>query len=99
MITCSTDEPSRQLVAEQLQPLRRRDQDADAAVAEDVADLTWPQQRVDRHEDAAGGRGAEERDDRLDPLVEVDGHPLAAPEAESAQSGAEREQAVGQSSA
>ena len=94
-ITCSTDEPSPQLVAKQLQPLRRRDQDADAAVAEDVADLMRAQQRVDRNEDAAGGRGAEERDDRLDPLVEVDGHPLAALEPELAQPGAEREQPVG----
>ena len=50
------------------------------------------QHRIDRHEDAAGGGGAEQRHDRLDSLVQVDGYPLAAPEAQPPQPGTEPEQ-------
>ena len=49
---------------------------------DDVANLLRAQQRVDRDEDAASGRGSEHRRHGLDPLVEVDGHPLAAAEAD-----------------
>ncbi len=52
------------------------------AVAEDIADLARLQQGVDRHEDAAGGRGGEHRDHGLQALLQIDPEALAAPEAE-----------------
>ena len=82
--TCSTA-VLRELLAQQLEALRRGDEHAHAAVVEDVGDLPGLQHRVDRHEDAAGGRGAEDRHDGLDPLVEVDADALAALEPERLQ--------------
>ena len=85
-----------ELVAQQLEALRGRDEDAHAAVVEDVGDLLGLEHRVDRDEHAAGGRGAEDRDDGLDPLVEVDADALAALEPELAQPGGERRHLVPQ---
>ena len=48
------------------------------------------QHRVDRDEDAAGGRAAEDRLDRLDPLVEVDRDALARSSPSSARPPANR---------
>ena len=47
------------------------------------------QDRVDGHEHAAGGGGAEDRHDGLDPLVEVDADPVAALEPALPEPGAE----------
>ena len=57
---------------EQRQALGRRDQHAHVAVAQDVGHLLRLEQRIERHEHAAGGRGAEHRDDGLDALFEID---------------------------
>ena len=59
-------------------PLGRGDQDAHVAVAQDVCDLVGLQDRVERHEGAAGGGRTEGRDDGLRTLVEVDADSLAA---------------------
>ena len=86
-ITCSTDSSvARGHRRAASNALRRGDQHADVAVGEDVADLMGAQQRVDRHEYAARDRGRERGYDRLDPLVEVDGHPIARRQAEGPQS-------------
>ena len=79
--TCSTAGLA-QFVLHRDQALERGDQHAHVAVAEDVADLLGSKQGVDRDEHAAGGRGAQNGDHVLVPLVEVDGHTVAALEAE-----------------
>jgi hypothetical protein len=59
-----------QLAVELEKPLRRGHEDAHIAVTQDIADLLGLEQRVQGHEDAAGGCGAETGDDPFDPLVE-----------------------------
>ena len=79
-----------------LEALGRRHEDAHAAVVEDVGDLLGLQHRVDRDEDAAGGRGPEDRHDGLDPLVEVDADALAALQADLAEARGEGRDVVPQ---
>ena len=72
-----------QSFAEQVQPFRRGDQHTRVAVAQDVCDLVWSQKWIDRHEGAAGCRGAKDRRDGLDAFVEEDRDALLALKAES----------------
>ena len=78
-----------EFLAEQGEPLRRGHQDPHIAVLKDVTDLPGPQQRVDRDKDPAACRHAEQRGDRLDSLVEIDGNPVTAAKPQGAQRGAE----------
>jgi hypothetical protein len=68
---------------QQRQALGRGDQRPHIAVAHDVGDLIGLEQGVERHEDAAGGGRAKTGDDGLEALLEVDGDPLAALQAEA----------------
>ena len=76
-------------VREEREPLGRGHQHAHVAVAQDVGDLLGLEQRIDRHEHAAGRRGAERRDHRLEALVEIDRDAVRAGEAEGEEAGAE----------
>ena len=75
----------RQGVRQQGQALRRGDQHADIAVAQDVGHLLGLEQRVERHEDAAGGRRAKAGDHRLETLFQIDRDALAALQAKTDQ--------------
>jgi hypothetical protein len=70
---------------QQRQPLAGGDQHADVAVAQDVGDLIRLEQGVEGYEDAAGGGAAKTGDDGFRPLLEVDGDPLSALQAEADQ--------------
>ena len=65
-----------QRIGEQCKALRRGNQYPHIAVAHDVADLLGLEQRIQRHEDAAGSGSAKAGDDRLETLLEIDGDPL-----------------------
>lgn len=69
-------------VAQGGEALGRGHQHAHVAVLQDVADLLGLEDRVDRHEHAAGRAGTEEGGDGFGALVEVDRDALAALEAE-----------------
>jgi hypothetical protein len=60
------------------------------AVGQDVRHLLALEQRVDGHVYAAGARGAEHRNHRLEALLGVDGDALAAPQAQREQPGGKR---------
>ena len=62
--------------------LLRGDEHAHVAVAQDVANLLRLEEWVDRHEDRAGARRAEARDDRFEAFLEIYGDALAARNAE-----------------
>jgi acyl carrier protein len=47
--------------------------------------LAGPQDGIDRHEHATGGRGAEETNDRLDALLQIDGDSITRTDAEFAE--------------
>ena len=80
---CADDDHMGQLRAasqhlcERLQPLARCDQDADAAVTQDVGHLLRLEQRVDGNEYRSVRRRSERCTHRLAALVEIDGDPLA----------------------
>ena len=75
----------RQFVGQFRQSLRRGDEHAHRAVAQDVPDLGRLEQRIHGHEHAARHRRAEDRGHRLGALRQVDGHALLAGEAGSDQ--------------
>ncbi len=64
------------------QTLGRGHQHPHIAVLQDEGDLLGLEQRIDRHEDAAGSRRAETGDDGLEALFQVDGDAFAARQAE-----------------
>ncbi|KFB73559.1 MAG: hypothetical protein AW09_001183 [Candidatus Accumulibacter phosphatis] len=68
---------------QQRQTFGRGDERPHIAVAHDVGHLFGLEQRVQRHKDATGGSAAKTRNDGFQPLLEVDGHPLAALQAEA----------------
>jgi hypothetical protein len=68
----------RQHVDQAGEPRPGRHQDAHVAVLQDIGDLPRFQDRVQGHENAAGGRRAEQRDDRLEALLHVHADTLAA---------------------
>ena len=70
--------------------LRRSDEHAHVAVAQDVLNLRRFQYRVDRHEHAAGARSAEHRDDVLELLGQVDRDAVLTLETERVQRRRER---------
>jgi hypothetical protein len=76
-------------VAERGEAFCGGDEDADRAVAQDVADLRGLEHGVDRHEDAARGAGAEGGGDELGALVEIDPDALGAGEAQPGQAAGE----------
>jgi aminopeptidase N len=90
LVVASLTEDDAVQLTQQREALGGRDEDAHVAVAEDVRDLLRLQQRVDRDERTAGHRRAEHRDHRLDALVQVDRHPLPAPQPVPLQRPAER---------
>ena len=71
------------MTSQQAQALRRGDQHAHVAVAQDVADLLGLEQRIHRHERTAGAGRAEAGDHRFEALVEVDADPFAALQAQT----------------
>ena len=76
-----------EFVAHQCQPLRRSDEHANAAVAQDVTDLRGAKQRIHRYDGGTCGRRPVDRCDGLDPLVEKYRHPLFTCHTELAQTG------------
>ena len=58
--------------------LRGGHEHADRAIPQDMADLGWLQQRIDRHEDTAGQRGAEDRRDGFSAFRQVDRNAVLA---------------------
>src|SRR3546814_3498451 len=66
------------------------DEDTDVAVGQDVVHLRRSQDRIDRHENGAGQRGAEEGGNRLHALVEPDAEALATHDLQRRQPGSVR---------
>jgi hypothetical protein len=75
----------RQTRRQRAQAVGRGHQHAHGAVAGDEGDLIGFEQRIDRHEHATGGSGAEHRAHVLDALFKIDGDALAAAQAQRQQ--------------
>ena len=88
--TCRRSGHSASDRVEQREALGRRHQHAHVAVAQDVADLLGLEQRIERHEHAAGRGRAERRDHGFEALVEIDADAFGAGELQRAHRVAER---------
>ena len=75
--------------------LRVDEEDASAAVTDDVADLLGDEPEVDRDEDAARPRDAEQRCDQSSGVVADDRDPLADADAELVEAGGDRSRPFG----
>ncbi len=74
---------TRQHGTQQLQALRRRDQNTHIAVLQDVSDLLRLEQRIHRHEYATSHRRTEQCNHGIDAFFHVHGYAFTAVEAES----------------